>query len=368
VRSLADDDEQVAFWVRHTQLGVALCVVLPVVLVGYTALSGNAPHPGLSMALAAVVCVLSPLLLLVPVPRLVRSRYGGWFFYGWEAGGIALVLMFAALDRGAGSPVVAFFYVLLAHAALAYPPAGLAVAGGGTIVAFLGLGVLGPTTSPQVLVLTAATLAVATATCAVASYNHVRAYRRTAAYAQRIALLAERDGLTGCLNHRTFHERLGAAATVADRDHPLALLLIDIDHFKTVNDSHGHPAGDQVLALVGTVLQDCSRPGDAVGRLGGDEFALLLPGGTASSAVAVAERVRRQVREEAAAFDVTVSVGFAVSSARGDAQGLLAAADRAVYRAKRAGRDQVAGGEDHAGLPGVSGVPGVPVPRPASRI
>jgi diguanylate cyclase (GGDEF)-like protein len=359
MRALADDDEQVAFWVRHTRLGVGLCFALPLVLIGYTLLSDDAPHPGLSVALAAAVCVLSPLLLLVPVRRLVHSPYGGWFFYGWEAGGIALVLLFAALDRGAGSPLVAFYYVLLAHAALAYPPSGLAVTGGGTIVAILGLALFGPTTSVELLVLKVATLAIATATCAVASYNHVRAYRRTAAYAQRIALLAERDGLTGCLNHRTFHERLGAEATVADRDHPLALLLVDVDHFKTVNDSHGHPAGDQVLALVGATLRDCSRPGDAVGRLGGDEFALLLPCGSASAALGVAERVRRQVREAAVALDVTVSVGFAVSSARGDAQGLLAAADRAVYRAKRAGRDQVAGADDHAGLPG---------PRTASRV
>jgi diguanylate cyclase (GGDEF)-like protein len=356
---LADDDEQVAFWVRHTRLGVALCVVLPLLLIGYTLTSDGAPHPALSVALAAAVCLLSPLLLLVPVPRLVRSVYGGWFFYGWEAAGIALVVMFAALDRGAGSPLVSFFYVLLAHAALAYPPSGLAVAGGGTIAAYLGLGLLGPHTATELLLLKAAILAVATATCAVASYNHVRAYRRTAAYAQRIAVLAERDGLTGCLNHRTFHERLGAEAAVTDHDHPLALLLVDVDHFKSVNDSHGHPAGDQVLALVGEALRQCARPGDAVGRLGGDEFALLLPGGSSAGALAVAELVRREVRQTACAFDVTVSVGFAVSSARADGQGLLAAADRAVYRAKRAGRDQVAGAEDCAGHPG---------PRTASRV
>ncbi|HKG51756.1 MAG TPA: GGDEF domain-containing protein [Actinomycetales bacterium] len=359
MRTLADDDEQVAFWLRHTKLGVGLCVVLPVVLIGYTLLSSDAPHRGLSVALAAAVCLLSPLLLLVPVRRLVRSPRGGWFFYGWEAGGIALVLMFAALDRGAGSPIVTIFYVLLAHAALAYPPAGLAVAGGGTILAFLGLGLLGPDTSAEVLVVTSATLAVATATCAVASFNHVRAYQRTSAYAQRIALLAERDGLTGCLNHRTFHQRLGAEAAVTDQEHPLALLLVDVDHFKTVNDSHGHPAGDQVLALVGEALRSCSGPGDAVGRLGGDEFAALLPGRTSSAALAVAERVRRQVREAPAALDVTVSVGFAVTRTRADAQGLLVAADRAVYRAKRAGRDQVAGPSDTSGIP---------APRTAGRV
>ena len=232
----------------------------------------------------------------------------------------------------------------------------MAVTGCGTIAAYLGLGLLGQPTSPDLLLLGATTLAVATGTCAFASYNHVRAYRRTAAYAQRIAVLAERDGLTGCLNHRTFHERLGAEAAVTDRDHPLALLLIDVDHFKAVNDTHGHPTGDRVLAQVGEVVQRCSRPGDAAGRLGGDEFALLLPSGSQSAALGVAERVRQQVREVAGDRGVTVSVGFAVTFARADAHNLLAAADRAVYRAKRAGRDQVAG---------CGGGPVVPEPRAA---
>jgi diguanylate cyclase (GGDEF)-like protein len=357
VRQLANDDEQVSFWVRHTRLGVGLCAVLPFLLIVYTLVSTDPPHPRLSISLAVAVGVLSPLLLLVPVRRLAVSPHGGWFFYGWEAAGIALVLMFAALDHGAGSPLIAFFYVLLAHAALAYPPTGMAVTGAGTIAAYLGLGLLGEPTSLDLLLLGAATLAVATGTCAFASYNHVRAYRRTAAYAQRIAVLAERDGLTGCLNHRTFHERLGAEAAVTDRDHPLALLLIDVDHFKAVNDTYGHPAGDQVLARVGEVVQRCSRPGDAAGRLGGDEFALLLPSGSQAAALAVAERVRRQVREVAGDRGVSVSVGFAVTVARADAPNLLAAADRAVYRAKRAGRDQVAGCGDG---------PVVPEPRAAS--
>jgi diguanylate cyclase (GGDEF)-like protein len=352
VRALADDDEQVSFWLRHTRLGVGLCVVLPALLVAHTLLRDDTPHPGLTIALASVVVAVSPLLLLVPVRRVVASPRGGWFFYGWEAAGIGLVVLFAALDHGAGSPVVAFFYVLLAHAALAYPPAGMAVTGAGTIAAYLGLGLLGERTPADILALGSATLAVATATCAFASYNHVRAYRRTAAYAQRIAVLAERDGLSGCLNHRTFHERLGAEAAVTDHHHPLALLLVDVDHFKAVNDTYGHPAGDRVLSLVGQVLRSCSRPGDAAGRLGGDEFALLLRGADRGVAEQVAERVREQVREVAAEYEVTVSVGFADTLTRGDAHGLLAAADRAVYRAKRAGRDQVSGPDGRPSVPG----------------
>ena len=342
MRVLTDDDEQVAFWVRHTRLGVGLCVVLPVVLIGYELPSDVVPHRSLSVALATAIGLLSPLLLLVPIPRLVRSAHGAWFFYGWEAGGIALVLVFAGLDGGAGSPLVAFFYVLLAHAALAYPPAGMAVAGGGTIAAFLGLGLLGPPTPPELLVLKAATLAVATATCAVASSNHVRAYRRTAAYAQRIAVLAERDGLTDCLNHRTFHERLGAEAAITDQDRPLALLLVDVDHFKAVNDSHGHPAGDQVLALVGEVLRRCAGPRDCVGRLGGDEFAVWVPDTDGhATARAIVDEVALSLPEPITNGQAPLAVSVGVAGAPpegGDVIELLEAANRALHAGRPGGR------------------------------
>ena len=116
-----------------------------------------------------------------------------------------------------------------------------------------------------------------------------------------------------------------------------------MDEFKAVNDTYGHPAGDAVLARVGHVLAAVSRAEDAVGRLGGDEFALLLPGATLSEATTVGERIRLQVRRAAADFNVTVSVGVSVSTVRADGTELLAATDHALYRAKRAGRDCVAG-------------------------
>jgi diguanylate cyclase (GGDEF)-like protein len=122
----------------------------------------------------------------------------------------------------------------------------------------------------------------------------------------------------------------------------VSLVVLDVDHFKSVNDEHGHPAGDAVLAGVGAVLRGASRDGDAAGRLGGDEFALLLPGTTAAEAVSVAERVRAEVGRVAVEHGVTASVGVATTVRPADGAELLDAADRAVYTAKRGGRDRVA--------------------------
>jgi diguanylate cyclase (GGDEF)-like protein len=255
----------------------------------------------------------------------------------------------AVLDGGGTSSYLLLLYVLLAHAALAYPPVSMVVAGLVALAGYLGVSLFGAADVPaSSLINGALTLLLTTGTCALASHNHVLAYRRTASQARRVAAMAELDGLTGCLNNRAFHERLSAAALAATAARPVSLVILDIDHFKDVNDQHGHPAGDAVLEGVGRVLRNASRTGDAAGRLGGDEFALLLPGTTAAEAFVVAERVRAEVRRIEAEHAITVSVGVATSDLRTDGSTVLAAADRAVYAAKRAGRDRVAEREPEA--------------------
>ncbi len=333
-----------AFWRRHTRLGVALCIALPLIAVVRIAVSPSGEHDLLVLSVAVAVAGTSPLLLLVPVERLVRHPRGRIFYDLWEGVGIALVMFIARFDGGARSPYVTMFFVLLAHAALAYPPVGMFIAGSANIAAYLLVGLLAGDPA-GVVVVGALALALATGTCAFASWNHVIAYRRTAAYARQIAVLAARDGLTGCLNHRTFHERLQAEAGAADRDRPLALLIVDVDDFKHVNDTLGHPAGDSLLQLLGRLLAEAAGEDDAPGRLGGDEFALLLPETSAVTATRVAQALCEQVRGAADAYGVTVSIGVAATTSRADATGLLAAADRAVYRAKREGRDRVCAAE-----------------------
>jgi len=161
------------------------------------------------------------------------------------------------------------------------------------------------------------------------------------------------DGKTGLLNAVTWRREASAEVTRAARTgSPAAVALVDIDHFKDVNDAFGHLAGDEALRALSRVLREAVREYDLVGRFGGEEFSLLLPQIDEAGARAIAERIRSHVemlRVDAGAGDgqpisVTVSVGVAAMAGGATGEGitdLLAAADAALYRAKGAGRNQV---------------------------
>ena len=165
---------------------------------------------------------------------------------------------------------------------------------------------------------------------------------------QEIREQAMRDSLTGLYNHAHLRERLREEVERARREEkPLALLMLDIDHFKRFNDTYGHLLGDAVLRIVAQVLRAQTREYDVVGRYGGEEFALVLPGAEEGEARGVAERIREGVKGTAIPglgedVRVTVSIGVAHFPEHGDCpEALIAAADQALYRAKAWGRDQV---------------------------
>jgi diguanylate cyclase (GGDEF)-like protein len=160
------------------------------------------------------------------------------------------------------------------------------------------------------------------------------------------------DGLTGIHNYRHFRDTLKSTVSRGERyDETFCLLMMDLDHFKAVNDTIGHQAGDDVLRAVADVLRSCSRESDYQARYGGEEFVMLLPQTGLSEASTLAERVRAQVAEidiGHPGLHVTMSIGVASfpDSAR-DSDGVLAAADAALLRAKARGRDRVClAGED----------------------
>lgn len=168
----------------------------------------------------------------------------------------------------------------------------------------------------------------------------------------RLQELSDTDALTGIANRRHFDRRLDEEWLRARRHGtPLALLLIDVDHFKRFNDLHGHQAGDAALRAVAGALVDCARrPGELVARYGGEEFAVLLPHADSDLAMHCAEACLRAVDEarvrhgdSPTAPHLTISIGAAEISATAGAgvSSLLAAADRALYRAKAAGRHRV---------------------------
>ena len=173
---------------------------------------------------------------------------------------------------------------------------------------------------------------------------------------QRDALreLAETDALTGLANRRAALLRLDAELQRRKREGgQIGLVFVDIDHFKQINDQHGHASGDRVLTAVAGLLRQLVRASDTVARLGGEEFLLVLPGADAEISARLAERVRARIEalvttgSDGQPLRCTASLGVVDGAAGDSADALLNAADRAMYAAKRAGRNRVVGGCSH---------------------
>jgi len=172
----------------------------------------------------------------------------------------------------------------------------------------------------------------------------VTVHDRSAEAAREAELVrqAHRDGLTGLLNHRSFTARLAEEAErLSARGRPLGLVVVDLDHFKAVNDEHGHPVGDRVLAEAAQRIAAEARAIDSVGRIGGEEFAWLLPDASAGETLAAAERVRAAMRARpfAHGLALTASIGVCDLASASDAATLMERADQALYWAKAHGRD-----------------------------
>ncbi len=165
---------------------------------------------------------------------------------------------------------------------------------------------------------------------------------------RRLSELAETDSLTGVANRRGFDALFAREHERAQRyRRPLAVLMVDIDHFKAVNDHHGHATGDAVLRAAALALAETVRQSDHVGRLGGEEFAVLAPEVGPAGGLALAERLRRKIAEldvptDAGAIRVTVSVGCVAWDGQGrqEMDELLKQADAALYQAKETGRNR----------------------------
>lgn len=157
---------------------------------------------------------------------------------------------------------------------------------------------------------------------------------------------AKNDGLTGLLNRRTFQNQLGSVISRLDGRYACAVVMMDIDHFKKINDTYGHPAGDEVLRKVSSVIRKTVRKMDMAGRYGGEEFILYLHDTDDTRAFQVAERLRLMIRQTRFVFQgkeigVTASLGIACYPAHGGAiEDLLRCADIALYESKQGGRDR----------------------------
>jgi diguanylate cyclase (GGDEF)-like protein len=165
--------------------------------------------------------------------------------------------------------------------------------------------------------------------------------------ARTVSSFMLRDGLTGLYNHATLRSLLDVELARATRGQkPASFAMVDVDHFKQVNDTHGHPAGDRVLRALAQHLSQRLRKTDVIGRYGGEEFAIVLADAGACDAERLLEGIRssfgaREHTAEGRAFHVTLSIGVSCFPALRESQRLVDVADRALYAAKRAGRNRV---------------------------
>lgn len=321
--------------------GSALCVLALVL-----------PHtPKVDAAaiwIEAGATALAALALLVWARRLPRRTYPGVMLLATAV--ITVTMYFNGERLGAASSGTQVYYVWVAlYAGYFFTRSEIAVqlfaiaVSYAAILAIVHAGLVGPTR----WLLTVAMVS------GCATLVHLLKHRNTQ-LVDRLHAAARRDPLTGVANRQAFDERLAHELAVTRRTgHPTAVVLLDIDNFKQINDRYGHVSGDEVLRTVATVAARSLRETDLVARLGGDEFAAILPGSSTEHAYQAAERVRLAVLDvqSAAPADIafTISVGVVDSADAGDApESVVRNADRALYSAKRRGRNRTARG---AGVP-----------------
>jgi diguanylate cyclase (GGDEF)-like protein len=320
---------------RMIGAGVWLSVVLLVGVGAWIAATWSHPHRGGLVAMAAAAASATAIIAVLPRERIVASRFREAYFLGWSLALIIFISVAAGLDTGVRSPMVLTLFLTLVYAALSYPRWSVTVVSAASLVAVLALSELGTThgalpTSPVYLIGLMTTLAVTGVMC-------ICQARIQEQIRSELGRLSRSDPLTGCLNRLGFTERMATELARA-RLSPVALVVIDFDGFKAVNDRHGHSAGDDLLCWAAAAMGSALRPADALARLGGDEFAALLPDTDAARAQQVAERLRMALSPR-----ISACVGVASSDADGlDADRLYRRADEHLYERKRCRPDPTA--------------------------
>ena len=260
----------------------------------YVAATWEQPNRPLILALFGLGFLGAVVVAVLPVDRILGTSIENAFFITWSMFDIAVIAIAVAADGGAKSPFTLLFFLPMVFAAAFYALPVFLPVGIADVFAFAIVGDAYGHPDLAYVAFAAACLAAAAVLCAWQAQNHDR-------HRERLTLMSRTDPLTGSLNRRGFEERIEAELDQAIRSgRTSALVLLDLDNFKTVNDLHGHAAGDELLRWVVNAIQRTVRSMDTIGRLGGDEFAVLAPNLTESDALALAERVRNVLSERIA--------------------------------------------------------------------
>ncbi|HEX3434979.1 MAG TPA: EAL domain-containing protein [Solirubrobacteraceae bacterium] len=293
----------------------------------YVALTWNRPNrPGLAVLFALAV-IAAVLIQRLPTERIVRSRLREPFFMAWSLLDFAMLVIGTVLDGGTTSPLVLVFFIPVVFSSMSYPLASVVALGVVSVLSYLGVALTVGGSDWTYQGAFAGALACTAAMSAWQAQNHKRQHKL-------LATASRTDPLTGCLNRRGFEECADAQIHTMQRSgRSGAVVVLDIDHFKPVNDTFGHAAGDELLCWVAQTLERVVRPIDAVGRLGGDEFAVILPELDEQQARASIARIAEALRERA-----PVSSGLALfPDDGGTLEYLCRRADARLY-ASREGR------------------------------
>jgi diguanylate cyclase (GGDEF)-like protein len=320
-------EDELRLRVRMIGAGIWLSVGLLAAVAGWIGATWTDPHRGGLAAMAAGAALATAIIATVPRDRIVRSRWREPFFLSWSTSLIVFITVAAGLDQGVRSPMVLMLFLTLVYAALSYPRWAVAMVSALSLLAVLvlslvaGTGGHGPS-DPVYLVGLMLTLAVTGVMCICQARIQHEARNE-------LSRLSRADPLTGCLNRLGLADR--STAELAAPGVGPALILLDFDGFKAVNDELGHSAGDELLCWASEQMRSALRPGDALARIGGDEFAVLLPGMSADQGRLVADRLRLALSAR-----IGASAGVAAAPEDGmSADTLHQRADERLYEAKR---------------------------------
>jgi diguanylate cyclase (GGDEF)-like protein/putative nucleotidyltransferase with HDIG domain len=291
--------EEFSSRVQTLLIGALVTAVVAVAGIAYAVATWSDPNRTAIIALFALAALIGHLPLLAGPARIVGSPLCNRFLLAWGAGAIAITATLVTVDGGMKSPLRLLFFVIIVFVGLSYPSRSVVAIGFLDVATFMVVG-LATGSSQATLAFLTACLATVALLCAWKAVDHER---------QREVLNAasRTDPLTGCLNRRGFEERVEAELDGCRRSgRSAALVVLDLDDFKLVNDTRGHEAGDELLLWTALRATEQLRPMDSLGRLGGDEFAVLVPGAGPLEAREVANRLRDALGER-----VSVCAGVA---------------------------------------------------------
>jgi diguanylate cyclase (GGDEF)-like protein len=310
--------------------GVRVTYLLAIAMVVWVAATWSRPYREQISYLVALALVGAFVVSRLPAEKIVRGRFREAFFLGWSLLDIAIICLLGYLDGGVTSPATLALFLTQVFAALSYPLGSMITVAVASLFGVGVLGVLGGAT-PDKMQADPVYMGMFLVCLGLTGMLCVWQSRLTERQRHDLEELSRTDPLTSCLNRRGFSERLDAELQRAGREgSAVALIQLDLNGFKAVNDRHGHGAGDELLRWVGSTLQALLRGSDVTGRLGGDEFALLLSGVSCAAAREVADRTIAALAER-----IGCAAGVACFPADGvDGDALHRHADADMYAAK----------------------------------